>query len=167
MSLVGRRPIPTHLKILRGNPGKRALPGNEPEPTPIVEVPEAPPFVQGYARIEWERIGTELVRLNLLTVIDTAVLAAYCVSYARWRTAEETLLEMARRDPVLNALMFKARNGTPMQNPLVVTAAKAASDMVRYAAEFGLSPSARSRIAAGPIASAKANKFTGLFGGAS
>jgi P27 family predicted phage terminase small subunit len=165
MSLVGRKPIPTHLKILRGNPGKHALPQNEPQPTPIEDVPEAPPFVQGYARFEWERVAAELVRMNLLTVVDSATLAAYCIAYARWRTAEEMLLEMARRDPILNGLLLKARNGLPVNNPLIKLAAHAANDMVRYATEFGLTPSARARIATGPIASTKANKFTGLLGG--
>lgn len=159
----GPRPIPTHLKVLRGNPGKRALPQNEPEPTPLLEVPDAPVFLQGYARVEWNRIAEELVRLNLLTVVDINVLAAYCVAYSRWRTAEEALVEMARRDPVLAGLMLRVgKHGTPMQNPLVGTAARAAADMVKYAAEFGLTPSARARIAAGPLATAKANKFTGL-----
>jgi P27 family predicted phage terminase small subunit len=166
MSLVGRKPIPTHLKILRGNPGKRALPQNEPEPTLIEDVPEAPPFVQGYARIEWERVAAELVRLNLLSILDVGVLSAYCVAYARWRTAEEMLLELARRDPALRGLLLKSsRDGMPVNNPLVRIAAHAASDMTRYGTELGLSPSARARIATGPIASAKANKFTGLLGG--
>jgi P27 family predicted phage terminase small subunit len=160
---VGRRPIPTHLKILRGNPGKRALPENEPEPTPLLETPAPPPFLQTYAKEEWHRIAEELVRLNLLTVVDVPALAAFCVAYGRWRTAEEALVEMARRDPILAGLMLKAgKHATPMQNPLVNIAARAASDMVRYAGEFGLTPSARARIAAGPLATAKANKFSGL-----
>jgi P27 family predicted phage terminase small subunit len=168
MSLVGRKPIPTHLKILRGNPGKQALPQNEPEPTLIEDVPEAPPFVQGYARFEWERIAAELVRLNLLTVVDTATLAAYCIAYARWRTAEEMLLELARRDPALRGLLLKSsRDGMPVSNPLVRIATHAAADMVNYATQFGLTPSARARIATGPITSARANKFTGLLGGTS
>jgi P27 family predicted phage terminase small subunit len=160
---VGRRPIPTHLKILRGNPGKRALPENEPEPTPLLEAPAPPPFLQGYAREEWNRIAEELVRLNLLTVVDVNPLGAYCIAYSRWRTAEETLVEMARRDPVLSGLMLRVgKHGSPIQNPLVGTASAAAAAMVKYAGEFGLTPSARARIAAGPLATAKANKFSGL-----
>jgi hypothetical protein len=40
-----------------------------------------------------------------------------------------------------------------------------AADMVRYAGEFGFSPAARARIAAGPGSVQPASKFDGLFGG--
>jgi P27 family predicted phage terminase small subunit len=159
----GRRPTPTHLKVLRGNPGHRALPQGEPEPAVPMQVPDAPAFLQGYACDEWYRIAEELLRLKLLTIVDLQPLAAYCMAYARWRTAEEALVEMAKRDPVLSGLMLRLRNGTPIQNPLVVTASRAASDMVRYATEFGFTPSARARISAGPLATAGvASKFAGL-----
>ena len=48
--------------------------------------------------------------------------------------------------------MIKTSNSNAIQNPLVGTANKAAADMVRYAAEFGMTPSARSRITAEPPA---------------
>jgi len=44
--------------------------------------------------------------------------------------------------------LIKTSNGNAIQNPLVGTANKAAADMMRYAAEFGMTPSARTRIAA-------------------
>lgn len=55
---------------------------------------------------------------------------------------------MAKRDPLTGGLMIKTTNGNAIQNPLIGTANKAMSDMVRYAAEFGMTPSARSRIKA-------------------
>lgn len=35
--MAGRRPKPSHLKVVTGNPGKRKL--NDKEPTPIREIP--------------------------------------------------------------------------------------------------------------------------------
>ena len=144
--MPGPRPIPTHLKLLRGNPGKQAL--NKGEPQPLIEErpPESPPFLLGYACDEWYRVATELHRLKLLTLVDTQVLAAYCHAYGTWRYAVETLNEMAARDPATHGLMVRGKQGGAMQNPLVLTARQAANDMVRYAAEFGFSPAARSRI---------------------
>jgi P27 family predicted phage terminase small subunit len=121
--------------------------------------------LQGYAADEWYRIADELYHLNLLTTIDIAPLAAYCSAYARWRYAEEALARIAANDPVMSGLMVRARNGTPMQNPLAITASKSANDMVRYASEFGLTPAARSRIAAGVYTEGKAGKFDGLLAG--
>jgi phage terminase small subunit len=47
------------------------------------ELPEAPGFLNGYARDEWYRVGEELLRLGLLTVADTQPFAAYCAAYGR------------------------------------------------------------------------------------
>ena len=51
----GPKPQPTKLKILRGIPGKRRLPENEPILPPVL--PEPPEFVQGAALQEWHRIA--------------------------------------------------------------------------------------------------------------
>lgn len=40
MAIRGKKPKPTNLKILEGNPGKRPLNLNEPKPIPIA--PECP-----------------------------------------------------------------------------------------------------------------------------
>ncbi|SMX50705.1 Phage terminase, small subunit [Maliponia aquimaris] len=44
--------------------------------------------------------------------------------------------------------MIRTQGGNATQNPLVGTADKAMADMVRYGAEFGRTPSARTRIRA-------------------
>ena len=64
--------------------------------------------------------------------------------------AERASAKMAEKDQLTGGLMIKTSNGNAIQNPLVGTANKAAADMMRYAAEFGMTPSARSRIAAQP-----------------
>ena len=146
--MPGPPPTPLHLRLLKGNPGKRAIrPEVEPEREPTC--PEPPPFLQGYAADEWWRVAEDLHRLRLLTLVDTMPLAAYAMSYARWRTTEETLARMAESDPVTHALLVRSTDGNPRRNPLVKIAADAADDMVRYAGEFGMTPVARSRLAAG------------------
>ena len=57
---------------------------------------------------------------------------------------------MAAKDELNAALMIKTTSGNAIQNPLVGIANKAKADMVRYAAEFGMTPSARSRVTATP-----------------
>jgi P27 family predicted phage terminase small subunit len=140
--------VPTHLRLLRGNPGKRPI-RPEPEPQRESECPDPPPFVRGYAADEYWRVAPELHRLGLLTVVDLMPLAAYCMAYTRWRTAEEALARMAEADPVAHALLIKSADGNPRRNPLVKIADDAADAMVRYAGEFGMTPVARSRLAAG------------------
>src|SRR6266478_3776145 len=137
-------PQPTRLRLLRGNPSKRAF-RPEPQPERPAEPPEPPPFLAGYACDEWHRVAGELHRLKLLTILDISSLAAYCTAYARWRTAAEALAKMERLNPVAGLMIKRA------QNPLVRIAGRAAADMVKCASQFGFTPVARSRIAAGPF----------------
>lgn len=157
----GMKPKPTALKLIDGNPGKRRLP-NEPKPT-VGELPGPPDFLSEDGRIEWERIAVELYRLGLLTTCDQNTLAAYCQAYGRWMQAERALARMAERDLQNSALLTQTSNGNVIQNPLVGIANKAASDMMRYASEFGLTPVARARLDVGP-GEAPRSKFDGLFG---
>jgi P27 family predicted phage terminase small subunit len=162
--MPGPKPTPTHLKLLRGNPGHQKLNRNEPQPQVPAEVPEPPPFVQGHAADEWWRVAPELHALKLLSALDVMLLATYCQAYAHWRTAEEKLREMAARDPVTSGLLVKTASGDAAQNPLVGIARRAAADMVRYASEFGMSPAARARISAGVGFEPPPGKFDGLLG---
>jgi P27 family predicted phage terminase small subunit len=98
------------------------------------------------AKVEWGRIYEQLTSLGLLTKIDRGALAACCQAFGRAVVAERAIGELAKRDKVFQGLVIKTKNGNMIQNPLVGIANKAWSDYVRYAAEFGMTPSARSRI---------------------
>jgi P27 family predicted phage terminase small subunit len=143
----GPRPIPTYLKVLRGNPGKQALNHNEPRPPIPAHVPPPPKGLTGYAEEEWTRISTELWNLKLLTAIDIRPLAAYCQAYKIWRMATE-MLTAAEGGPYQGLLVHRSGRGggEPVRNPYLAVATQAASDMVKFASEFGMSPATRARI---------------------
>lgn len=157
----GRKPKPTHLKLVTGNPGKRPI--NEREPVPANKLPTPPAFLADEAKVEWGRVAEELYRIGVLSSIDRGALAAYCQAYARWAQAEAAINATPAKEAVAGGLLVSTTNGNAIQNPLVGIANKAAADMVRYAAEFGMTPSARSRIKADkPEEEDKANAyFTG------
>ena len=154
---MGRQGVPTNLKLLRGNPGQRRI---YPEPQPLVpaDVPEPPIHLGDDGRAEWSRVAPELLHLGLLTVVDFSALSAYCQAYDRWVVAERLLAEMAAADPKRRALLVKTQGGFG-QNPLVRVAATAARDMMSFAAQFGLTPTARRHLAA------KGDKPTAKFDG--
>src|SRR6266545_2987232 len=83
--MSGRRPIPTALKVLAGNPGKRRL--NRREPKPIVRLPPCPPHLKDVAREAWRRIGHRLTTLRVVTEADGAALELLCLAYAEYRRA--------------------------------------------------------------------------------
>jgi P27 family predicted phage terminase small subunit len=160
--MSGPPPVPTNLRILRGNPSKRPI-RPEPQPPRTAEPPEPPSFLTGVAADEWWRAAPTLHRLGLLTVLDVAAFAAYCQAYKRWRTAEEALAKMAEKDPVTGGMLIKGSLGDARVNPLARVAANAASDMVSFAAQFGMTAAARARIAAGPFGQPPGGgKFDGL-----
>ena len=87
MATRGRKPKPTAVKVLEGNPGKRPL--NMFEPTPEKVAPECPDWLNEEAKAEWDRLVDKMVELGTLTEMDMAAFAGYCQSYARWKEAEE------------------------------------------------------------------------------
>jgi P27 family predicted phage terminase small subunit len=145
--------------VITGNPGGRPIKED-------LDLPEADPSPPSYlkndALEEWERVAPGLHAAGILTAVDIASLAAYCIAYGRWRSAEDAIAKMAERDALTSGLMIKTTNGNAIQNPLVGTSNKAASDMVRFAAEFGMTPSARSRISIDGQSKKASNKFSQL-----
>jgi P27 family predicted phage terminase small subunit len=132
----GRRPKPTRLKMLTGNPGRRPLNINEPKPEAVV--PECPVELGPVARREWDRLAGELAPLRLLTNLDRAALAAYCGAYGMWAEATEAIQKFGT--------MVKSPSGYPVQSPYVSIANRQAEIMMRIASEFGFTPASRSRI---------------------
>jgi P27 family predicted phage terminase small subunit len=126
----GRKPLPSNVVRLRGNPGKRRL--NDAEPRPASRIPACPACLGEEARKEWKRLARELAELGLLTGLDRGMLAAYCQAHALWVEAVSSIERYGT--------MVKSPNGYPMQSPYV---------MVRIGAEFGMTPSSRTRIRVG------------------
>jgi P27 family predicted phage terminase small subunit len=149
----GRKPTPTHLKLLHGNPGKRPL--NPNEPAPGGKPPTCPSHLCPAGKAEWKRLASQLTLLQILTELDRAALAGYCQAYGRWVEAEKKL----RETPVL----IKLPSGHVQQNPWLTIANKQLELMHKYLTEFGLSPVARSRVSLSVLPSGT-SKFDGLLG---
>jgi len=132
--MSGRRPTPTALKLLRGNPGKRPI--NRAEPCPSLEV-VMPDWLSPDAAKHWPTVAKQLHDAGLLTSIDVTALGLYCESFARWKHANG---QIARFGTIV-----KTPNGYPIQSPYLAIANHAHEQMVKLLAEFGMTPSSRSR----------------------
>lgn len=138
----GRKPIPTSLKVLAGNPGKRPLPTNEPEydclePTTPEELND-PRWAT--AKAEWERVVPELERAGVLKRVDRAAIVFYCVLY---QMAFEAM--MGIRD---HGTFTRTPAGYLMLNPHFKVLNNTFDKIKSLWSEFGLTPSSRTRIAA-------------------
>jgi len=139
---MGRRgpaPQPTNIRILHGNPSKRAL--NKQEPQPRRERPSCPRWLIGEAHKEWKRVVPELDRLGLLTIVDRAALTTYCQAWARYVEAEAMLSQYGS--------VLKAKNSDYIQVSPYATISKQNALLVKaFCQEFGLTPASRTRISA-------------------
>lgn len=132
----GPAPKPTALLKLAGT--YRADRHGTAEPAPPAAIPSCPKHLDRRAKVEWRRMCKQLELLGLITLLDRAALAAYCVSYSRWVEAE---IRMQEHGPVV-----KSPNGYPIQNPWLSISDKALDNMRKLLTEFGLTPSSRSRL---------------------
>ena len=87
------------------------------------------------------RISKVLEQMGLLTEMDMAAFAGYCQAYARWKEAEEFLTQ--------HGSMVRTPNGYLQQVPQVSIAQTNMKIMLKFCEQFGLTPSARSRIVGG------------------
>ena len=78
---MARQRTPTALKIVTGNPGKRPLPQNEPEPRGEVKKPK---FVKYQATQIWKQYAPELERLGILKSTDVDMFGAWCCLMAEF-----------------------------------------------------------------------------------
>ena len=138
MATRGRKPKPTALKILEGNPGKRPL--NENEPVPPKGIVKCPSWLEPEAKKEWKRLAPSLEAMGVLTQVDLTAFAGYCQAYARWREAEEFLTQ--------HGSIFKTPSGYVQQVPQVSIAQQNLKIMQSFCSEFGLTPATRARIIA-------------------
>ena len=140
METRGRKPKPTAIKVLEGNPGHRPL--NKNEPKPVKKAPSCPKSLEPEAKKAWRRLAPQLERMGVLTEVDRDAFAAYCTAYARWKEAEDFMTEH-------RTTIFKTPSGYYQQLPQVSIAQSYLKIMNNLGTQFGLTPASRSRIIAG------------------
>lgn len=159
----GRKPVPTNLKILNGNPGKRKLhPEDEPEMAPLpaeadtvapAEIADDP-----VATAEWQRLIPMLRTARCITEAERSLCIAVCQEWSSYLDAKKHIAEQGA--------VVAAQAGYPMPNPYGGIANRALSHCTKLWVELGLTPSARSRVkAVGPVVKSAADaERDGYFG---
>jgi P27 family predicted phage terminase small subunit len=132
----GRKPTPTVLKLVAGNPGKRPL--NMREPKPVIAIPTCPAHLMPTAKAEWKRLARYLHDLGIISELDRSALAAYCQTYGRWVEAERKLKE--------TPALLRTPAGYVQPSPWLAISNKNLELMHKFMSELGLSPVSRSRV---------------------
>jgi len=137
---------PTALKLIEGEKNKDRINKREPKPRPVS--PSPPAYLDSIARAEWKCLSAIFERLGLLTEIDGAAFAGYCVAHSTLVRINRAFKEcgykvLAEKHTVDGAgnehLEVKA-------NPLIVQQRLALMAIRSFCTEFGMSPSSRGKI---------------------
>lgn len=132
----GRKPKPTAIKKLTGNPGRRHL--NKAEPTAIYDLTDPPSWMNESQKAGW-RFALQAAPSGLLKMIDRSALAV-------WVVAEDLHRDASIKIQTHGMLVKSPKQGQPMQSPYLPILNKQASIMLKAAAELGFTPAARCRI---------------------
>ena len=147
---MGRRgppPTPTNLLKLRGSPlASKRRQATEPKPDPTR--PRCPTWIDEEAKLAWRQPLPQLDTMRVLTRIDGNALVCYCQLWARWKKAELFVQKHGDTYPLKDE---SGRIKCLMQFPQVAIANKLAAQLTRLEQEFGMTPSARTRISV-PVA---------------
>jgi P27 family predicted phage terminase small subunit len=132
----GRKPRPTHLRVLDGTRGKIPADRNQPKPhgdlfePPADLIPQAIPF--------WTEAIADAPR-GLLKRLDKRALAI-------WATAAYMHADAAGKVSRSGTIVQSQATGAVYQHPALSIMNRQALIMLRAAAELGFTPSARTRI---------------------
>jgi P27 family predicted phage terminase small subunit len=136
----GPRPLPTDVKRLAGNPGRRPLNEDEPRPPRSPDLLDVPDELDSddAARQEWVRLAAMLRDVRQITDADRGALIALCVEWSRYLDSERRIRQMGA--------VLRSPNGFPILNPYLAVSKRALLFCTRIWAELGLTPSSRSRV---------------------
>lgn len=161
--------LPTATKKLTGNRSKKPLPKNEPQPDLGAAPPEPPEWLDEVAAVEWRRLSRQLWLNGILGLEDWTAFAGYCESFSDWMRYNEMIAQTERHlreharargvldralgakpsDPTMKDTAFGhviEQGGRAAASPLVKLRNDARRDCLKFASEFGLTPSSRSRV---------------------
>jgi P27 family predicted phage terminase small subunit len=156
----GRRPEPTALKMLRGNPGRRPLNMEEPHTPPADPSMDTPPpeiTADERAAAEWARVVPMLRMSGLISQSERAALITLCQQWSRYLAAHEQVRE-------LGMVIETGAHGRLVPNPYLGVADGALSHCHKLWHELGLTASGRARATKlqPTPADAKSSKWAGL-----
>lgn len=146
---MARPPKPTALKLVTGNPGKRALNKQEPDPTYLQDL-TPPDWLDQAAAQVWNEVAPNLRAAKVLTVMDVQALAMGCIAIAQYRRAVKRT-----GDNLVKSKVIEGEDGQPVEtgeqvNPWFIVQSMSFKQAMAVFQQFGMSPAARTRIAVQP-----------------
>lgn len=146
--MSGPPKTPTHLRLVRGNPSKRPINKNEPQPPK--GVPPVPKHFDKQGKYWFKRMADELDAIGVMSQLDARALELLVEAYTEYRHHCDTLEREGYTYAVYSdeepdegkereIRMIKA-------HPAAMMKADAWKRLRAMLAEFGMTPSSRSKV---------------------
>lgn len=143
---------PAELKVLEGNRGKRPMNLNlDSTFRPEAGMPSVPKDLSPGARKVWKRLGAELLRYNLISVVYSDLFEELCETISDVKDlrhsfrGKQKLLRASGKD-ASEAFTVLTPNGMPQQHPLYQILKSERQMMLTLMAKFGLSPAEQANV---------------------
>lgn len=149
--MVGRKPIPTYIQLLKND--KAHAHRRKDEPVPDSDLPVAPETLSEAGTLIFERMVARLEELGIASSSHTEMLAMYANN--------QELSEWCQRYLSENGMSVECLNGRSYPRPEVGMLQDAQNRCLKILEQFGLSPSASVRVKIKPPQK-KANSFADL-----
>lgn len=143
MERRGRPKKPLELLKLLGNPGKRPLPTDTPQPEKLYNVPPPPAYLDAVGKEVWEYLATRLVKCGIMTEIDIYTLENCCVALSVARRAAR---ELQNESLIFATKNEDGSNKSVHKTPYLSVWREALDEFDSNGAKLGLSPSERARM---------------------
>ena len=138
--MSGRPRKPSALKLVEGNPGKRAVSSGEPEPLLLNDL--APPaHLSERSAAVWIQLAPMLRRLQVLTEADVIALEMLCDSVADYRHA---------REQCGDDFVAISSKGSQMVSQWLVAKQMSSKRAEAFMAKFGMDPVSRTKVMIDP-----------------
>ncbi|MEH7103393.1 phage terminase small subunit P27 family [Bacillus velezensis] len=142
------------LQLIQGNPNKKntdelaARADHEKKIKMRSDNIKAPPWLNKIAKKEFKRVAALLSEVEIITEADISMLAAYCNAYSQY----VSISEIIEKDGIMVHTEGHDEDGNPIQligeeHPLLKRQKNYYDQMKSAANDFGLTPSARAKLA--------------------
>lgn len=147
---MGRPAKPTSLKLVAGNPGKRAISKQEPDPDYLQDL-TAPVWLKPAAKAVWDEMAPMASKAKLLTEVDVQTFAMGCNALAEYRKAAD-MVDAQGSIRIKKAVNEdgKVVDAGEYLNPWAGAQSMYFKQAMAVFSQFGMTPRARTGIALQP-----------------
>ena len=138
--MSGPPKTPTHLRLVKGNPSKRAI--NKNEPKPPSGVPPIPKHFDKRGKYWFKRMGEELDAVGVMSTLDAKALELLVEAYTEYRHHCEVLDKEGYTYQTSSATGEKIVKA----HPAAAMKADAWKRIRAMLSEFGMTPASRSKV---------------------